>query len=180
MILYFRAKSRYKRLSTFILLENLASALQDLTIIEKKLQKYLLLGCVIQMQNSQTLPFICLSLGLGFKYNRTQQKIYYFFYLQGKLVNDNIPDGVGKIKYISFQKVLRIVIQVGKHYIIVKIDIKATFHNVTVAFQYLQLLGFRQVEKFYKKTCFLFGLAIALFILNFFAEALHFIIASFF
>lgn len=48
-----------------------------------------------------------------------------------------------------------------------------------VAPQHQWLLGFRWGKKFYKDTCLLFGLATAPFIFNLFAEALHWIIASF-
>lgn len=45
--------------------------------------------------------------------------------------------------------------------------------------QHQWLLGFRWGGKFYKETCLSFGLATAPFIFNLFAEALHWIIASF-
>ncbi len=56
---------------------------------------------------------------------------------------------------------------------------KDVFRNNPVAPQYQWLLGFRWGGKFYKETCLSFGLATAPFIFNLFAEALHWLIASF-
>ncbi len=51
MILQFVAELRYKApLNAFILSDNLASAIKDSAIIEKKLQKDLASGCVSEVQ----------------------------------------------------------------------------------------------------------------------------------
>ncbi len=84
------------------------------------------------------------------------------------------------MRYTRFQKVLQLVINAGRHCVIMKKDVKDVFRNVPVTFQHRCLLGFRWEGRYYKKTCLSFGLAIALFIFNLFAEALHWIIASFF
>lgn len=65
IILRFGAELGYEGPSnTFILSNNLASALEDPTIIEKKLQEDLALGRVTQLQGTPTPPYICSPLGL--------------------------------------------------------------------------------------------------------------------
>ncbi len=65
MIFCFGAELGYKGPSNaFILSDNLALALKDLAIIEKKLQEDLASGHVTQLQGAPTLPYICLPLGL--------------------------------------------------------------------------------------------------------------------
>ncbi len=49
MVLRFRAELRYEGPDAFILSDNLASAMEDPTIIEKKLQEYLASGRVTPM-----------------------------------------------------------------------------------------------------------------------------------
>ncbi len=83
------------------------------------------------------------------------------------------------MRYTSFQQVLQLVINAGRHCVIMKRDVKDVFRNVPVAPQHRWLLGFRWERRYYKETCLSFGLATALFIFNLFAEALHWIIASF-
>lgn len=71
------------------------------------------------------------------------------------------------------------VIQAGRHCIILKTDVKETFKNVPVAPKHQWLLGFRWETNFYRETWLSFSLAIAFFIFNLFVEALYCIIAFF-
>ncbi len=65
MILRFGAELCYEGPSNaFILSDNLASAFEDLAIIEKKLQEDLASGRVTQLQGAPTPPYICSPLGL--------------------------------------------------------------------------------------------------------------------
>ena len=124
-------------------------------------------------------PFICSSLGLVPKHNWGWRRIHHLSHPHGELVNDYIPDGVGEMRYTRFQEVLQLVINAGRHCVIMKRDVKDAFRNVPVAPQHRWLLGFRWEGRYYKETCLSFGLATAPFIFNLFAEALHWIIASF-
>lgn len=179
MVLRFGAELVYEGPKAFILFDNLASALKDPTIIEKKLQEHLALGRVIPVHQPKR-PFICSPLGFVPKHNGGWRRIHHLSYPRGESVNDYILDGAGEIRYTRFQEILQLVINAGRHCIILKRDVKDAFRNIPVAPQQQWLLGFRWEGKFYKETCLSFGLATAPFIFNLFAEALHWIIASFF
>ena len=180
MILRFGAELGYKGPSdAFILSDNLTSALKDLVIIDKKLQEDLASGRVIQLQGPPTPPYICSPLGLIPKHDGGWRRIHHLSHPRGESVNDHIPDGAGKLRYTRFQEVLQLVTRAGRHCIILKRDIKDVFRNIPVTPQHQWLLNFSWGGKFYKETCLLFGLATAPFIFNLFAEALHWIIASF-
>lgn len=176
MILRFGAELGYEGPSNaFILSDNLASALKDPAIIEKKLQEDLASGCVSPVQQPRP-PFICSPLGLVPKHDGGWRRIHHLSHPRGESVNDYIPDGAGEMRYTRFQEVLQLVINAGRHCLILKRDVKDAFRNVPVAPQHQWLLGFKWGEKFYKETCLSFGLATAPFIFNLFAEALHWII----
>ena len=180
MILRFGAELGYDGPSNaFILSENLTSALQDPTIIENKLQRDLASRRVIQLQGPPTPPYICSPLGLVPKHDGGWRRIHHLSHPRGESVNDHIPDGAGELKYTRFQEILQLVTEAGRHCIILKRDVKDAFKNIPVAPQHQWLLGFSWGGKFYKVTCLLFGLSTAPFIFNLFAEALHWIIASF-
>ncbi len=102
-----------------------------------------------------------------------------FHTLIASSVNNYIPDGVGEIRYKYFQEVLQLVINAGRHCVIMKRDVKDAFRIVLVAPHYCWLLGFRWEERYYKEPCPSIGLATASFIFNLFAETLYWIIASF-
>ncbi len=179
MILRFGAELGYESLlDAFILLDNLASALKDPPIIDKKLTKDLALSRVVEVEKP-TPPFICSPLCLVPMHDEGWRRIHHLSHPRVESVNDHIPDGVGELRYTRFQEVLELVIQAGRDSIIPKQDMKDPFRNIPVAPHYQWLLGFRWCRKFYKETCLSFGLATALFIFNWFAEALHWIIVSF-
>ena len=69
---------------------------------------------------------------------------------------------------------------VSRQCVFMKRDVKNAFRNVPVAPQHHRLLGFRWEGRYYKGTWLSFGLATSPFIFNLFAEALHWIITSFF
>ena len=179
MILRFGAELGYEDPpNAFILSDNLASALQDPAIIEKKLPEDLASSRVSEVQQPHS-PFICSPLGLVLKHDGGWRRIHHLSHTCGELVNDYILDGAGKMRYTRFQEVLQLVTNAGLQCIILKRDVKDVFRNVPVAPQHQWLLGFRWGEKFYKEMCLLFGLATAPFIFNLFAEALHWIIACY-
>lgn len=143
MILRFGAKLGYVGPPAFSLSDNLASALQDPTIIEKKLQEDLASGRVTQVQDPPTPPFICSPLGLVPKYDEGWRRIHHLSHPPGKSVNDYIPDGAGEMRYTRFQEVLQLVTQAGRNCIILKRDVKDAFRNIPVARQHHWLLSFR-------------------------------------
>ncbi len=124
-------------------------------------------------------PFICSPLGLVPKYDGGWRRIHHLPHPHGESVNDYIPDGVDEMRYTRFQEVLQLVINAGRHCVIMKRDVKDAFRNVPVAPQHHWLLGFRWEGRYYKETCLSLDPATAPLIFNLFAEALHWIIASF-
>ncbi len=178
MVQRFGAELGYEGPNAFILSENLASALEDYTIIEKELQEDLASGRVTPVHQLSR-PFICSLLGLVPKHNGGWRRIHHLSHPHVESVNSYIPDGVGEIRYKCFQEVLQLVINEGRYCVIMKRDVKDAFRNVPVALQHRWLQGFRWERRYYKETCLSFGLATAPFIFNLFAEALHWIIASF-
>lgn len=172
MIFRFEAELGYEGPSNaFILSDNLASALEDPAIIEKKLKDDLAFGRVKEVQPIP--PFICSPLGLVPKHDGGWRRIHHLSHPPGEPVNDHIPDSAGELRYTRFQEVLKLVTSAGRNCVILKRDVKDAFRNVPVAPQHQWLLGFRWGGNFYKETCLLFGLATAPFIFNLFAEALH-------
>ena len=148
MILRFGAELGYESpLNTFILLDNLASALRDPLIIDKKLTEDPALGQVVKV-GKPILSFICLPLGLLPKHDGGWRKIYHPSHPWGESVNDHIPDGAEKLRYTRFQEVLELIIQAERDSIILKRDVKDTFKNIPVASHYQWLLGFRWCRKF--------------------------------
>ncbi len=70
MVLQFGVELRYKGFDVFIPLDNLTSALEDPTSVKKKLQKYLVSGCVILVHQPNR-TFSCSPLDLVPKYNKS-------------------------------------------------------------------------------------------------------------
>ena len=132
MILRFGAQLGYEGPNAFILSKNLASALADTEIIDKKLAEDLRCRRVEKVTNP-TMPFISSPLDLVPKHDGGWRKIHHLFHPIGRSVNDHILDGVGEMKYTRFQDVLQMVIRAGRNYIILKRDVKDAFRNVPVA-----------------------------------------------
>ena len=143
MILRFGAKLGYNgALDAFILSDNLATALKEPPIIDKKLTEDLTLGRVAEVEKS-TPPFICSPLGLMLKHDGSWGRIHHLSHSRGESVNDHNPDGVGELRYTRFQEVLELVIQAGQDSNILKRDMKDGFINIPVALHYQWLLGFK-------------------------------------
>lgn len=135
------------------------------------------MGRVLEVKGPTPL-FICSPLGLVPKYDGGSRRIYHLSHPRGNSVNVHIPDGAGELRDTRFQEVFKLAIRAGRHYIILKRDVKDAFRNVPVDPKHRWLLGFTRQQRFYKEMCLSFGPAIAPFI-NLFAEALHWLIASF-
>lgn len=179
LILRFGAQLGYKGpTNAFIFSKNLASALMDTEIIDKKLTKDLASGRMIKVINLSP-PFIFSPLGLMPKYNRGWKKIYHLLHLVRRLVNDNIPDGVGEMRYTQFQDALYMVTKAGRSCVIIKRNMKHAFRNMLVALHHQWLLGFIWKKRYYKEIYLLFGLTTALFIFKFFGKSLHWILVFF-
>ncbi len=115
MIIRFGVEIGYKDpMDTFILSENLASALEDTEIIDNKLRDDLALQQVVEIK-APAPPFISSPLGLVPKHDGDWRKIHHLSHLRGHSVNDQIPDGKGEMRYTQFQDVLRMVTRAGRN-----------------------------------------------------------------
>ena len=156
---------------------NLASALLDPQIITEKLKDDLLLGRVVPA--TQGYPFISSPLGLVPKPNGGLRRIHHLSHPQGSSVNDFIPKEASNLRYTSLRKVTDMVLQAGRHCVIIKKDIKDAFRNIPVAPHVQWLLGFSWGQETYQEACLSFGLATSPFIFNLFAEAIHWMLQSY-
>ena len=150
---------------------SLAFALFDPQIITEKLKDDLLLRCVIPA--TQSYPFISSPLGLVPKPNGGLCRIYHFSHPRGSSVNNFKKKEASNLQYTSLRKVTDMVLQVGRHCVIIKKDIKDVFRNIPVAPHVQLLLGFSWGQETYQEACLSFGLATSSFIFNLFAEAIH-------
>ena len=80
--------------------------------------------------------FIFLLLGLVSKHDGGWRRIYYFFFLDRRSVNDNISKNYSAIKYITIDTIFQLVVDTGKKCLIIKRDIKDAFCNVLIAVQH--------------------------------------------
>lgn len=178
MILCFGAQLGYEGPDVFILSQNLALALVDTGIIDKKLVENLKNSPAEEVANPIP-PFISFPLGLVPKHDGGWRKIHHLSHPVGCSVNDHIPDGVREMRYTRFQDVLQMVIRAGNNCIILKRDVKDAFRSVPVTPYQQWLLGFMWKGKYYKQIYLSFALSTAPFIFNLFGEGLHWILVSY-
>lgn len=132
MIFKFGAEISYKSLQYLLILsENLASAMEDPSMIDNKLVEDLYLRRVVPIL-SPTGSFISSSLGLVSKYDGGFKQIHHLSHPKGRSVNDNISDGTRQLQYARFQKVRDLILRAGQLSIIMKRDVKDAFWNVLV------------------------------------------------
>ncbi len=179
MIIRFVVELGYERpTDAFILSENLASALEDTEIIDKKLRDDLALSRVVKVKAPAS-PFISCPLGLVPKHDSGWGKIHHLSHPRSHSVNDQIPDGAGEMRNTQFQDMLQMLTWAGRNWVILKRDVKDASRNVPVAPQHEWLLGFKWRNKHYKGTCLSFGLSTVPFIFNLFGEGLHWVLVSY-
>ncbi len=111
-------------------------------IIEKKLQEDLASYRVTPVYPLSR-PFIHSPLDLVSKHNGGWRRIHHLSHPRGESVNNYILDGIGEMRYTCFQEVLQLVINEGKHCVMINRDVMDAFRNVLVASQHRWLLDFR-------------------------------------
>lgn len=108
MIIRFGTEIGYKGpRDVLILSENLASTIDNPSIIDEKLEEDLRLCRVVLVPTPLT-PFISSPLGLVPKYNGDLRHIHHLSHSKGKLVNDHTSDSIGELRYTRFQEVLNL------------------------------------------------------------------------
>lgn len=178
MLLRFGCLLGYHGSNAFILSKNPPSTLIDLDNIEKKITQDLYLGRIVEVEDPSP-PFISSPLGLVPKHDGGFRKIQHLSYPARSSVNDYIAPNAFALSYSSLQKVFNMVVNAGKHSVLIKRDVKDAFRNIPVAPHMQWLLGFQWRDQYYQGTCLPFGLSTAPFIFNLFAEAFHWILESY-
>lgn len=133
MILRLKVKIGYKRSCNILILsKNLTSAIEDLFIINKKLEKDIHLQLITFITNL-TLLFILLLLDFVFKYDGNFKHIHYLSYPKNTLVNNYILNSKKNLKYTKFLEVFNLIVRIGCYFNIIKKDIKNMFKNIFIA-----------------------------------------------
>ena len=132
LILRFGARLSYQGSDIYIILYNLSSTLFDSDVIKQKLDKSLLLDCIIHA--TQIRPFISLPLGLIPKPNKGLWRIYHLLFPQKLSLNSYIPMEATNFKYTILKNILTCIRRAGQRAIITKKDINDVFQNIPVAF----------------------------------------------
>ena len=151
--------------------KNLASALLNPQIITEKLKDDLLSGRVIP--STQSYLFISLPLGLIPKPNGSICRIHHLSHPQSSSVHNFISKKASNLRYTSLKKGTEMVLQAGRHCVIIKKDIKDPFCNIPVAPHMQWLLGFSWDQQTYQEVCLSFGLATSPFIFNIFVKVIY-------
>jgi Reverse transcriptase (RNA-dependent DNA polymerase) len=90
-------------------------------------------------------------------------------------VNDGIPESEGHIRYEFFESAIQLVQSFGHGALLAKLDLKEAFHHIPVHSADWHLV-FHWNLLFYYTVVLVFGLKLAPYTFNLFAEALHWII----
>lgn len=130
-ILQFGASIGYSGPERRIISKNLSSARNDPITIQSKLDEDLRLGRVIPTSSNH--PFICSPLGLVPKSDGNFRRIHHLSYPPGTSVNDSISEEASYLTYTTFDDVLALVLQAGRHSVIVKKDVRDAFRNIPLA-----------------------------------------------
>ena len=101
--------------------------------------------------------------------------IFNLFYSINILVNDGILLKYEKISYKSLEKAIKLVIKVNYEIIMIKYDLKFTFHHILISSINYWLFIFQWNNKFYINLFLSFNLWIASCIFNLFFEAFHWV-----
>jgi hypothetical protein len=131
-ILNFDTLIEYQRSKTLIIFDNLQSVYIDDDIIINFLKDDLILKRVLLINFIKF--FICSSLELASKNDEEYKHIHHLSHFSRRLVNDFFSE-LEELKYIIFQKILDIIINVKRHFFIIKRDIRDAFRNVFVVDQ---------------------------------------------
>ena len=168
----------YNGPETLRISKNLSSAALYPQVMDEKIQVDLALGRIAE--TTPTTPFISSPLGFVKKPDGSWRKIHHLSFPEGSSVNDYISPEAAYIHYVSFERVLEMVLEAGPGCIIMKRDMKDAFRVIPVAPHHRWLLGFSWKGKYYTECVLPFGLSTAPFIFNLFAEAWHWILVNFF
>ena len=139
-MLYFGIQIGFSAEEKLIISKNLNSVLIDPFTIISKLEEDLQAGRVLPANDIH--PFISSPLSLIEKHDGGFRRIHYLSYPLRDSVNDGIPEEYSNIKYTTFDEIITMIKEAGRHSIIIKRDIKDAFRNISMALNNRWLLGF--------------------------------------
>jgi hypothetical protein len=119
---------------------NLKSANLALGIITTRIAKDLSCGRIVDSTTDS--PFISSLLGFVPKPDNSLRRIHYLSFPIRTLVNDGIPIDASYLYYTTITRIFALIVQAGKHSVIIKRDIKDAFRNIPLAPHIRWLLGF--------------------------------------
>ncbi|KAF2787253.1 hypothetical protein K505DRAFT_397112 [Melanomma pulvis-pyrius CBS 109.77] len=106
------------------------------------------------------------------------RRIHNLSFPRGCGVNEFIDNSFGALTYVTLTEVYVAVVRAGRGCILIKRDLADAFRMVPVALAHRWLLGFISDRACYTERCLPFGLCIAPFLFNLFAEGLQWILES--
>ncbi len=122
---------------------------------------------------------VCFLLKLIRKCNGRFWKTYHLFFSPGFSINDRISTNTVYLSDNTLDSLLQKVVEVGRHFIIIKYDIKNVICHIFMTLHIYWHLGFYWRVWFYIENCPFFELSTLSFIFNLFAEPFHWILQSF-
>ena len=131
------------------------------------------LSCGRIVDSTTDSPFISSPLGFVPKPDNSLRRIHHLSFPIGTSVNDGIPIDASHLHYTTITRIFALIVQAGRHSVIIKRDIKDAFRNIPLAPHIRWLLGFSWDDKYYTEACLPFGLRTTPFIFNLFAEGFH-------
>ena len=171
------AKVGYEGPAQFIRQQNLASAKDAPGVIDEDLELNLQKGRVVETPEPGPKSIIS-PLGLVPKPSGGFRRIHHLSSPPQHSVNDHIPCHYGQLKYARFDDALDHVRVAGPGAIMVKRDLADAFRHIPIHPADWWLFGFEWQGKHFQERFLPFGLRTAPRIFNFFAEGLHWILAS--
>lgn len=176
-ILIFGAQLGHPGFDVCQVFENLKTANEDPSIIQKQLDNDLALGRVSPNEN----PYKIFSspLGLVLKPDRGWRRIHHLSHPRGNSVNDWISPEDATLQYTAVTEIFELIRRAGRGAYMIKKDLKDAFRMIPVAPHHRYLLGFTWQGKQYHENCLPFGLRTAPFLFNLFVEGLHWILQSY-
>ena len=156
---------------------NLVSAKDAPSVIDMDLQLNLQQGRVVEIQRLGP-KFIISPLGLVPKPSGGYRRIHHLSAPPKFSVNDHMTSQYGQLNYVLFNEALDHVRKAGNGAILVKQDLADAFRHIPIHPSDWWLFGFEWQGKLFEERFLPFGLRTAPRIFNYFAEALHWILAN--
>jgi len=159
---------------------NLASAMIDRAQVTCDMKNELSKNRLQLFSETGSLPphYIASALGLTDKADGSKRRIHHLPYAAAGStpINSGIPESYGTIAYSSITDAVAAVQRRGKNCILVKRDFESAFRHIPVSPLDSPLLGFHWQNLNYTELFLPFGLRMAPYLFNLFAEVFHWVL----